>query len=164
MAVDPELMNRFNEKWRKDDLSDCHIWTGARLPKGYGQIKLPKMRKQIYAHRLSYLIHKGEIPKRIQVCHSCDNPTCVNPEHLFLGTAKDNQQDMKAKGRSLYGERNGASKLTERDVAEIRAMYAAGTRQIKIALAYGITQFSVSRIVRRQRWNHIHQRKKEPTP
>lgn len=155
MIVDPDLVKRFNEKWTKDDLSACHIWTGARLPKGYGFIKLPKQRKQIYAHRLSYLIHKGEIPKRIKVLHSCDNPPCVNPDHLFLGTAKINQQDMKSKGRSLFGERNALCKLIARDVLEIRAMYAAGVRQKKIAQVYGISQGEVSRITRRVRWEHL---------
>lgn len=155
MPVDPDLIDRFNAKWVKDEASGCYLWTGAHLPKGYGIIKRPGERRQFYAHRLAYLIHKGEIPKGIQVCHSCDTPACVNPEHLFLGTRRDNQQDMKAKGRSLYGERNGHSKLTKRDVLEMRALKVAGVRQSKLALVYDVHPMTVSQIVTGKRWRHL---------
>ena len=95
MAVDPELIARFNAKWVKDENSECHLWVATRLPKGYGIIKRPGERRQFYAHRLAYMIHVGDIPERTQVCHRCDNPSCVNPKHLFLGKSSDNQLDMK---------------------------------------------------------------------
>lgn len=155
MKIDPDLVARFNSKWAKDKKSDCFLWIGASLPKGYGIIKRPGERRQYYAHRLAYMIHKGEIPDRVQVCHSCDNPSCVNPKHLFLGTSKDNHQDMKVKNRHLYGERNTEAKLTDRDVKEIRVMWVAGVRQRKIGLAYGVCQGTISRIVLKKRWVHV---------
>lgn len=155
MPIDPDLIERFNAKWVKDEASGCHLWTGAHLPKGYGIIKRPGERRQFYAHRLAYMIHKGEIPKRIQVCHSCDNPACVNPEHLFLGTSSDNHQDMKTKDRHLYGERNGNAKLTKRDIIQMRAMQASGIQQNKLALLFGVHPMTVSRIITGKRWAHL---------
>lgn len=155
MTIDEDLIRRFNAKWELDPNTGCHIWTGAHLPKGYGIIKRPRERRQYYAHRLSYLIHKGGIPKRRQVLHRCDNPACVNPDHLFLGTSKDNLQDMKAKGRHLYGCRNSTSKLSDKEVLEIRKLYAAGVRQRQLAKVYGVSQGNISRICRRVRWTHL---------
>ncbi len=90
----------------------CWIWTGNRDKDGYGNIgNGPRdSYKLIRAHRLSYALHKGEVPDNLFVCHTCDKPYCVNPDHLFLGTAKDNENDKVNKGRQAKGERNGNSK------------------------------------------------------
>ena len=152
---DQKFVDRFNLKWQIDKASGCWNWTAALAGKGYGQMKLPKQRKQGYAHRLSYMIHKGEIPNGKYVCHTCDNPKCVNPDHLFLGTSKDNQQDMKSKGRHLYGERNTEHKLTEDAVRKIKQLVSDGISQSKIADMFGIQQMTVSRIKRGQRWSHV---------
>ncbi len=93
-------MKRFFDKINKTET--CWLWTaGSRGKTGYGAFKLNG--KVIDAHRVSYTIHKGDIPIGMYVCHSCDNRKCVNPEHLFLGTAKDNHQDAVDKGKVIFG-------------------------------------------------------------
>lgn len=152
--MDKKLIERFNSKYIKD-VSGCWLWTASVAGKGYGQIKLPGQRKQMYAHRLSYLIHKGEDPGNKQVCHTCDNPRCVNPEHLFLGTASDNLKDMKSKGRSTFGEKNARAKLTESDVKQIIIMLEAKIPQTKIAKVFDVHQVTISKIRTKIRWQHI---------
>lgn len=150
-----EFMDRFNLKWRIDSTTGCWQWTASCAGKGYGQMKLPKQRRQEYAHRISYQIHYGEIPVGKYVCHTCDNPKCVNPGHLFIGTSADNHEDMKSKGRHLFGERNSVAKVTEKDVLEIKEMLNMNIPQTRIAKAYGISQIEVSRINTGQRWSHV---------
>src|SRR4030095_5139968 len=103
---------RFYSKVNLPNENGCMIWTASKLPNGYGQFTYKK--KQIKAHRFSYVLHIGQIPKSMYVCHTCDNPSCVAPDHLFLGTAKDNAQDKMKKGRGRWGqhENNGIAKLT----------------------------------------------------
>lgn len=151
---DQAYIDRFNLKWKLEE-SGCWFWIGSKFPKGYGQVKLPKQRKQEYAHRISYMIHHGEILDGKHVCHKCDNPSCVNPDHLFLGTAHDNHMDMKQKGRHLYGERNNQSILTDDAVRKIKQLLNDGLSQEKIARMFGVQQMQISRIKRGLRWSHI---------
>lgn len=88
-------IERFNQKVNKTNT--CWLWTGSQNPKGYGRISYNG--KVIRAHRLSYLLHKGKIPDGLNVCHTCDIPRCVNPDHLWLGTYAENNQDMVKKNR-----------------------------------------------------------------
>jgi|SRR6267378_2687469 len=150
---DSEYIARFEEKFDKTE--GCWNWKASCAGKGYGQIKLPKERKQIYAHRLSYMIYKGDIPEGLQVMHSCDNPKCVNPEHLSVGTCKDNQQDMKAKGRSTKGERSSCAKLKESQIHQIRYCLSIGMTQEHIARVFGVSQIQISRINTGKRWQHV---------
>lgn len=108
----------------------------------------------IAAHRASFKVFVGDIPDGMFVCHKCDVKACVNPEHLFLGTALENMRDKIAKGRSVYslGVGNGAAKLTEIDVVDIRAN--SGTQR-EIARRYGISQTLVSQIKSHLIWRHI---------
>lgn len=149
------LRKRFETKWKRDPKTGCWIWTASTAGRGYGQIKIPGTRKQMYAHRLSYELYKGRIAPGKQLLHSCDNPRCVNPDHLSVGSSKDNHTDMKNKGRHLFGERNPTVRLSEAQVIEIRKLLAAGIVQKRIAVLYGVSQITISRINTRSRWAHL---------
>lgn len=150
---DTDFVKRFEAKIDKS--GSCWLWTASVAGKGYGQMKLPKQRKQEYSHRLAYLIYKGPIPEGVYVCHTCDTPRCCNPDHLFLGTSSDNHQDMKSKNRHLNGTKNSSAKLTDDDVMKIRSCLVAGMSQTKIALAFGVQQMAISRIKNGKRWIHV---------
>ncbi len=155
MNINLELIERFHEKWDLDKEGKCWVWSASKAGKGYGQIKIPKTRKQVYAHRLSYMIHKGEITEGLDVCHTCDNPSCVRPSHLFLGTREDNLQDMKSKDRHLKGSRNNQSKLTDEKVRQIHKMNLSGLSQMKIAKSFNVSQGTIWKILKGLRWEHI---------
>ncbi len=134
---------------------DCWRWTGARDDKGYGRIYLEG--KFWLAHRFSHTIHFGEIPIGMFVCHHCDNPPCVNPEHLFLGTPRDNMIDCGAKGRIRCGDRNGERhpmvKLTEADVIGIRN--SVGFTQRQLSGIYGVARQTISDIRTGTNWKYL---------
>jgi len=111
------------------------------------------------AHRVSWEIHRGPIPEGACVLHQCDNRSCVNPGHLFLGTYSDNARDMHRKGRAVIhrGEDCAASKLTEADVRKIRAMIWGGVSCAKAARAVGISTGHAWRIAARKSWVHVEQ-------
>lgn len=136
----------------------CWIWTGKCSRAGYGYLRL-ETRKPVYAHRLSWALNVGPIPDGLCVLHRCDNPPCVRPDHLFLGTQAENMADMASKKRSrgagLRGSRNGLAKLTESDVVEIRRAVAGGTQQCVVAERLGVSRSIISNVVRRETWTHI---------
>lgn len=134
-----------------DKKDGCWIWLGERQPNGYGKIKINGKYRTI-----THLIRpdlKASFPKRL-ILHTCDNPPCVNPLHLRIGTHKDNSRDMMIKGRGNWakGERNGYSKLTVEQVLEIRKQYENGRSQTVIAHEFEIAQSHISRIVRKEVW------------
>jgi len=148
------LIDRFWEKVEKTDT--CWLWIGVRVPSGYGILQEGTRPISHSAHRLSYQLHVGPIPNGMRVCHTCDTVHCVNPAHLFLGTAKDNSQDMVKKGRSGKGERNAMSKLTTNDVKTIRHLYFSGTvTQKALAKQYSVGQATISNITNRRLWPHV---------
>lgn len=132
------------------DANGCLIWQGNKLPFGHGIITM-KGRKTRRTHRVAWELANGPIPSGMCVCHRCDVPACINPDHLFLGTIADNNADMMRKGRHVAhpGERNGRARLT---AAQVQAILADPRRQIDIAAEYGIKQPQVSRIKRGQTW------------
>lgn len=144
---------RFYDRIEMVPESGCWIWTGTVNPKGYGYLRLNGV--GTFAHRLSWQLHRGEVPADLCVCHKCDVPSCCNPNHLFLGTRGDNNHDTKKKGRSVIGERNGCAKLTAADVHVIRTRRANGEGLQRIADDFGIGNMQVSRIARFQRWQHL---------
>jgi len=129
--------------------SGCWEWTEGKSH-GYGQVRVHEIwgDRPVYAHRLSYLVHHGPIPTGLQVCHRCDNPPCINPEHLFLGTSAENLADMKSKRRHAFGERNGMTTLSDRDIAAIRLLVKNGFTQREVAKRYGISEGHMSTIIR----------------
>jgi hypothetical protein len=112
--------------------------------------------KQYRVHRLIYEVTYGPIPKGMLVCHTCDNPACCNPNHLFLGTQEDNMKDKIKKGRQVMGESNGLSKLTRYQVSEIRLKYQTGDfLQQELADNYNVCNQNISSIIKRITWKHI---------
>lgn len=142
------IVERFWEKVAVKGTEDCWELTASVDECGYGKLNVGGSRWE-RAHRLSYQICKGDIPKGERVCHSCDNPGCCNPKHLWLGSHQENMTDMAKKGRS-WGTR-----LTETQVLEIRKLYSEGSALTQIASQYGVAFQHVSRIVNRRSWKHL---------
>lgn len=153
----PKDISRF---WNKvtvtADPDKCWEWT-ASLRKGYGQIRMRRSSRTVdYAHRVSYIIAYGEIADEVKVCHSCDNPKCCNPHHLFLGTHTDNSNDKVSKGRQATGENHGMHKLTNEQVLSARERFAAGeVTKTELARQMQVTCTTVIRLLRRESWKYI---------
>ena len=147
-------IERFMSKVQKHE-SGCWIWT-ASLSQGYGQFRQFSYKPMVASHRFSYSYFVGEIPPNMFVCHRCDNPLCVNPEHLFLGTPYENTHDMDLKGRRISkpvrGEFHPRVKLTKEDVIEIRL---SNDDQRKLAERYGVRPAAISKIKTGRNWKHI---------
>jgi hypothetical protein len=124
--------------------------------RAYGRFKVGTERRgpgaTVPATHVAWELVNGPIPNGMCVLHRCDNPPCVRPDHLFLGTRRDNVLDMAAKGRAAVGERSGTAKLTASAVDDIRARYSAGETQRPLAQEYGVSQSTVSLIVQGRRW------------
>lgn len=133
-----------------EPMSGCHIWLGRRM-NGYGVLKV--LGREVRAHRFSYQLQHGEVPSSAMVLHRCDQPWCVNPSHLFLGTHADNMADRRVKNRQARGESHGRAKLTSEQVAEIRRRLSQGMRQVVLAAQYGIDQTTISAIKIGKRWS-----------
>jgi hypothetical protein len=134
----------YSQFWRRVDKSgDCWEWTSSVNEWGYGYLYL--IGKRLYAHRLCWILHHGEIPEDRFVCHSCDNRRCVNPDHLWLGTPKENSQDMVRKGR---GTNPINRRLTPDQVREARALYAAGGISYwDLGARYGVSGTCAHRLI-----------------
>ena len=130
--------------------ADCIEWPGSRFASGYGR---SSRNGQVTATRAVWIELFGPIPDGLYVCHRCDNPPCVNPAHLFLGTLADNARDRDSKGRAadLNGERNPRARLSSQDVADIRAAVASGETCLAVGLRFGVSKAHVSNIVRGKR-------------
>lgn len=146
--------------------SGCWLWTASTSTGGYGQIRVGGKKRG--THRVAYETWVGSIPEGLCVCHKCDVRDCINPEHLFLGTYKDNVRDMMKKGRIAVGNRHGSRthpesvlrgekqwnvKLTEGKVLEIRSRI--GERQIDLAQEFGVSRPVISRILNKRIWAHV---------
>ena len=163
--MNEKTLKRFWDKVEIKEPDDCWEWTASKTEQGYGHFGFNK--HVVKAHRFSWMLYSGKnIPEGMFVCHHCDNPSCVNHNHLFLGTPQDNMNDMIKKGRDnflpgglLSGELNGKSKLTKSQVALIRDLYGRKNEQGKrlwtqreIAKLFDTTQENISYIVRYINW------------
>jgi hypothetical protein len=167
---------RFESK--VDRTGACHVWTAATTTSGgYGEFHMRGA--PVRAHRFAYMLAHGPIPDGLHVLHRCDNPPCVNVEHLWLGTQSDNAADAVRKGRHAHqrhpesyrgdrnwkrrlpeknprGERSGTAKLTEATVREIRTAYAAGSASMeKLRAQYGVSKSLIHKIVHHHIWTHV---------
>lgn len=132
----------------------CWLWSGPKRPDGYGRVGSGNGR--VLAHRMSWILTNGDIPEGMFVCHHCDNPPCVRPDHLFLGTATDNNRDAASKKRMQYGSGRYNSKLDEQSVRMIRLKAHAGMSQHDIAREYGVHVMTVNKAVRGTKWIHVN--------
>lgn len=159
---------RFMKKVRLPDTGDgCWIWTAycVKINEKDARGQFFMGNKLLLAYRASWMIFRGEIPHGMHVCHRCDNGICVNPDHLFLGTQKDNMRDMVAKGRHAFaahpetirrGSDVNTSKLNEEKVRLMRIIYGRGNiSQAKLAKQFGITQNAAFQIIHRRAWAHV---------
>jgi hypothetical protein len=153
-AIDDQTIQRFWDKVSRDD-DGCFRWTREKNLKGYGRFLWKGQRYA--AHRFVYAITRMSDPGELLVLHHCDNPGCVNPEHLFLGTARDNTIDMCRKGRhaDFRGEASPSRVLTNEKVVAIRLACGHRKTQTAIAKEFGVHTATVSSIVRRETWRHI---------
>jgi hypothetical protein len=146
------LAPRFWSKVERRGPDDCWGWK-ASLMRGYPQFW--KDGSQRRASRVIWEMENGPIPAGMFVCHSCDNPACVNPNHLFLGTPRENSADMVEKGRSAKGEKVGNARFTENDVRQIRTMWDAGHGCIELARLYSVPKCTISAITTRRNWGWL---------
>lgn len=135
-----------------DKSSGCWVWLGTRNEFGYGIVITGN--KSLRAHRVSYEAFKGDVPPDKVVMHSCDNPSCVNPEHLSVGSKTDNNRDAVRKNRHAHGEKNGHAKLTAEQVKMIKESAYEGT-QASLAKKLGVHQSVISKIKSGNRWKHV---------
>jgi hypothetical protein len=146
-------------KYYKATEEGCWEYQGISEPAGYGKLSmyvsgLTPRGKNVRAHRLSYAFHNGVDPSDKLVCHTCDNPKCINPNHLFLGTHEDNMRDMREKGRMFfqYGEANPNNKLSSENVKSIVSSIVAGKGNTEIAEGFEVTHYLISNIRNGKAW------------
>jgi len=156
--VKKTILEKFNEKYDIDS-TGCWIWNGSKNTDGYGQIGFNY--KQYLAHRLAYELFKDIIPERLFVCHECDNPSCVNPEHLFLGTHQDNMDDMVAKGRSpkQRGEAGSTHVLTEEQAQYILDFKHYHGSLTMLAKEFTVDVSTIFYVKSGKSWSHLKRNK-----
>lgn len=155
MILSKKVIARF---WAKVDIrssEECWEWKACKnRSSGYGFFGIESKNRN--AHRVAYEIHYKQEPGDLFVCHRCDNPSCVNPHHLFLGTAKDNMADKIKKGRHTYGSRSNRNLLQEEDIPVIRETYAkGGITQKRLGEIYGVSEATISAMLHGRNWGHI---------
>ena len=153
------MLDRFDSKWVPVTECGCHLWTASVTKAGYGKFsRQDGTTRWVLAHRYSYERVNGKIPDGLLVCHKCDTPSCVNPEHLFVGTYTDNNRDRETKnrGRQQFGEKHGRSKLDEKQVIQLRELVRSGTMSSYAAgKKFGIDKKTAYDIASGKLWKHV---------
>lgn len=147
----PQIKKFWLNTDRRSD-SECWNWKSTKDNWGYGRISM--FDTEAKSHRFSWVIHFGGIPEGLCVLHRCDNPACVNPKHLFLGTNLENIQDRHIKMRDAFGEKNSHAKLTRDCVSAIRKRAMNGERQRDLCKEYKISTSQICSIVNKKSWRH----------
>lgn len=150
----PAVIARFWERVDRRGPEECWLWLGPERGKGYGGLTYGRT-VRLYAHQVSYVLHKGPIPPGLCVCHRCDVRRCCNPDHLWLGTIADNLGDMARKGRSQQGRRHWNVRLFEGDIPVILALRAQGMTYKALGAQFGISPRTVRKITERKIWRHV---------
>jgi len=151
--------NKLTDVWGRIDKKsedECWEWVGGKDTYGYGIIMIDQVSWR--SHRVVYTLTYNTIPDKLCVLHSCDNPACCNPKHLWLGTKQDNSIDMVKKGRhcDVRGIKHGRCKLLERDVLEIRRLYSSGNySKTELSKKYNVGRTQITRIINNESWKHI---------
>ena len=156
METKDELLERFWSKVNILSEDECWEWKAGINSTGRGIFKING--KSIHAHRMAWILTNGEIPNGMFICHHCDNGKCMNPKHLFVGTPADNVHDMINKGRkiTLHGEDDPKSKLTEKQVIEIKQLYIPYKfTQYKLAEMYNVSRSAIESIICGYNWQHL---------
>jgi|ERR1051326_4475122 hypothetical protein len=150
------------EFWKSYTVAEngCWIWNKRLSARGYGRVKMAGAGKTTHAHRVAFILTKGEIPNGMRACHKCDNPPCINPDHIFLGTAWDNTQDMLRKGRHWVhcGESHGMSKLTAESVKRARIAYATNHSLAlvkQLANKFNVHVRVLQKAIKGDTWKHV---------
>lgn len=163
-----DKVERFWSQVARSGPDDCWEWQGRLSDKGYGALWSTKLGKHVSAHRVSWCLSNNadEVPSGLSVMHLCDNPPCVNPSHLRVGTHQENMADASRKGRMVgnRGSDNGVSKLTEAQVLEARHRVAAGEPVVALAAEYGVTATALRYALFGETWAHVGGPIKEPKP
>lgn len=150
---------RFESKFVKYDDSQCWEWLAFKNKKGYGAIMYGDI-GNIAAHRFSYMLYVGDFDKSKFICHTCDNPSCVNPKHLFVGTASENMKDKIKKGRVKNppvhkGNKQHLAKMNPEKIREIRKLFSDGASQTDLAKKYGLHTATMNNICRNKSWKDV---------
>lgn len=150
-------IDRFWKYVDKNGENGCWVWTGTLDVNKYGVYSINHILYK--AHRASYFFKHGFIDEKLSCCHTCDNPSCVNPDHLWMGTQAENTKDRDRKGRTrtghLYGDDNPGAKLTSDEVLAIREMRANGAKIPELSKMFGVCKSKIYQIIKRQCWKHI---------
>lgn len=151
--LDPITVKLFQMRVDKEDSNGCMLWLGIKNGNGYGtfETQIDRIKYLSAAHRISWMLANGrDIPYGLFVCHTCDIPACVNPEHLFLGTNLDNVKDMHSKGRNVT-----RAILSESDVLEIRRLGKLNHTDSEIAKKFGVSRAHICDIRSYRKWKHV---------
>jgi hypothetical protein len=153
------LRDRFESKFARGGDDDCWPWGATLNNKGYGMVWDFERGRKVLAHRASYELHVGPIPEGLTLMHTCDNPACVNPAHLRVGSHRENMHDKIAKGRARYGHMpgsaNGNAILTNEAVISLRRDYIAGMDLAGLAKKYGVSRKSLTDYTSGKSWQHL---------